>query len=106
VEAVAVAGAWGIAVAAATLTFIKVYEREGSFRKALTYALVLLKIFATVYWLSGLDRPLLKVYYITGGKVVWSGAITANITIILALAMTTVLINTATINRLLTLTRR
>jgi len=100
-EPVAIAGAWGVAVAAATLVFIKVYEREGSFRKALTYALVLLKIFATVYWLSGLDRPLVRVYYVTGGKVVWQGAITANIAIIAALVAAVVLINSSMQNKLL-----
>lgn len=92
-ETVAVAAAWGVAVTAATITFIKVYEKESSFRKALTYSLILLKIIATVYWLAGLDRPLATIYYVRGGQVVWAGTITANIAIIIALALTVILIH-------------
>ena len=69
------------------------YEREGSFKKALTYSLILLKVFATIYWLSGLDRPLAAIYYVRGGKVVWSATLTANMAVIIALAVTVVTIN-------------
>lgn len=91
-EVIAVAAAWGVAVVAAAFTFNKVYEREGSFKKALTYSLILLKIFATVYWLAGLDRPLASIYYVRG-EVVWSGTLTANMAVIIALAVTVVTIN-------------
>ena len=90
---IAAATAWGIAVTAATAVFIFTFREIKDFKRSLTYSLILLKVFATVYWLAGLDRPLLKVYYVVNGRAVWSGAITANIAIIIVLAITVILIH-------------
>ncbi len=90
----ATAIAWGIAVTAATAVFIFTFRETKDFKRSLTYSLILLKVFATIYFLIGLDRPLLKVYYVVRGEVVWSGAITANMVILLALLTTTATINT------------
>jgi len=46
------------------LTFIAIYNKSGSFRKAFLGSLLVGKTFAVIYWVAGLNRTLLTIYLI------------------------------------------
>ncbi len=55
---------WAVFAFGMFLTFVVIYSRTESFRKALLGSLFVGKTFAIVYLLSGLDRTVLTLYLI------------------------------------------
>ena len=55
---------WVAFCAGMFLTFVTIYSKSGSFRKALLGSLLIGKTFAAVYWVAGLNHTVLTLYLI------------------------------------------
>jgi len=72
------------------LTFVTIYGKSGSFRKALLGSLFVGKTFAVVYWIAGLNRTVATIYIINRKApwVVHEVRVTACLLILLSFAAT------------------
>lgn len=85
---------WTVFCTGMFVTFITIYVKTESFRKAMLCALIVGKAFAVVYWIAGLDHTVLTIYVINRKApwVVHEVRITACETLILSFLLTTLTI--------------
>ncbi|MEM4976668.1 MAG: hypothetical protein QXT64_05025 [Desulfurococcaceae archaeon] len=79
--------AWVVAVVIMATVFITLVKSGQTARKALMWSLIVGKVIATIYLVTGLDRTLLIVSYVRDGAKLSFG-LTANMLILTALLIT------------------
>lgn len=82
--------AWLVGLVSMLVLFFAIYWKEGKLRQALIYALLWGKLLATVFWVLGLDIPLLQIYTLQNGMLTPRLTITANITIFTSFLLTNI----------------
>ncbi|BBC20937.1 hypothetical protein [Aeropyrum globular virus 1] len=80
--------AWLAAILASALILALVYWKTESIRTGLIVSLLWMKAAALVLWLVGLDRPVVKLLFIRSGDIAWGLTLTANMLVVVALAVT------------------
>lgn len=83
-ESLVLGAAWVLGVGIMSYMLIALMRAGYGFRKALTHALITGKVIATIYWVAGLDRPVMTITYVRGGTVA-GVTLTANTIILMSL---------------------
>ena len=84
--------AWIVCIVASAAVLVALYLKTNSIRVAVMASLLWLKASAAILFVLGLDRPLLRIYYVKHGYIVGSITLTANIAVFLMLLITNAIV--------------